>query len=145
MRLHTTLPVPKILDWSDDGSNPIGAEYIIMEHVAGVRLHERWSTMNCLQHMQCVKALSMMIKEMAAITFPGYGSIYFSEIPIDSQLKLDLVDGFCLGPHCGTMYWNCNINDARIHSNENRNHGPCKSIISLLRPVRPLQTCRLMI
>ena len=27
-----------ILDWSDNSSNPIGSEYIIMEHAAGVQL-----------------------------------------------------------------------------------------------------------
>lgn len=101
-----------------------------MEHVAGVRLHERWPTMNTHQHMLCVKALSVMIKEMAAITFPGYGSLYFPEVSIDPHLKLDFVDGFCLGPHCGSMYWNCSVDKARINDNENHNQGPCKSISS---------------
>lgn len=128
MRLHTTLPVPKILDWSDNSSNPIGAEYIIMEHVAGVRLHERWSTMTSLQHMLCVKALSMMVKEMAAIAFPGYGSLYFSDAPIDPPLKLAFADGFCLGPHCGATYWNCHPDEARIYDDSSHNRGPCKLI-----------------
>lgn len=95
-----------------------------MEHVAGVRLHKRWSTMNSHQHMLCVKALSMMIKEMAAIAFPSYGSIYCSAAPIDSRLKLEFVDVFCIGPHCGSMYWNCNIDTGRFNSNENLNQGP---------------------
>lgn len=124
LRSHTTLPVPRILDWSDDSSNPIGAEYIIMENVAGVRLHERWSTMTSLQHMRCVKELSMMIKEMVAITFPGYGSLYFSDAPFDPHLKLELDHGFCIGPHCESTYWNCNTNENRIYGNSNNNHGP---------------------
>jgi len=75
-----------------------------MEHVAGVQLHERWSTMTGHQHMLCVKALSMMIKEMTAIAFPDYGSLYFSDAPINPCLKLKFADDFCLGPHCGATY-----------------------------------------
>jgi hypothetical protein len=36
----TKIPIPKVLDWSDDDSS-IGTEYIIMEHVAGVQLYEK--------------------------------------------------------------------------------------------------------
>lgn len=127
VRSHNTIPVPEILDWSDNDSNPIGAEYVIMEHVAGVRLHERWPTMTSLQHMLCVKALSMMVKEMAAIAFPAYGNLYFSDAPIDPHLKLDLVDGFHLGPHCGATYWNCNAGEARLYGESNHYRGPCES------------------
>ncbi|GIJ86706.1 hypothetical protein Asppvi_005599 [Aspergillus pseudoviridinutans] len=35
-----SLPIPKILDWNDNPSNPIGTEYIFQEHVAGVQLHQ---------------------------------------------------------------------------------------------------------
>ncbi|KAL2046319.1 hypothetical protein N7G274_001766 [Stereocaulon virgatum] len=124
LRSHTTLPVPRILGWSDDSSNHIGAEYIIKEHVAGVRLHERWSTMAGQQHMLCVKALSMMIKEMAAIAFPSYGRLYFSNAPIKPHLKPELADGFCLRPHRGATSWNCNTDEARIYGNSNHNRGP---------------------
>ena len=105
-----------------------------MEHVTGVRLHERWSTMNGQQHMLCVKALSMMIREMAAIAFPGYGSLYFSDAPIDPNLKLDFADGFCLGPHGGATYWNCSTDEVRIYGDRNHNRGPCKSVFLSLRP-----------
>lgn len=85
--------------------------------------------MNTLQRMLCVKALSLMIKEMAAISFPGYGSLYFSDAPIDPHSKLEFADGFCLGPHCGATYWNCNTDDTRLYGNRNHNRGPCESII----------------
>ena len=85
------------------------------------------------QHMLCVKALSMMIKEMAAIAFPGHGSLYFSDAPIKPYLKLELADGFCLGPHCGATYWNCNTDEARIYGDSNLNRGPCESILFSFR------------
>ncbi len=90
------------------------------------------------QHMLCVKALSMMIKEMAAIAFPGYGSLYFSDAPIKPHLKLELADGFCLGPHCGATYWNCNTDEARIYGDSNHNRGPCESILFSFRPTSSL-------
>lgn len=104
-----------------------------MEHMAGVRLHERWSTMNTLQHMLCVKALSMMVKEMASITFPEYGSLYFSDVPIDQYLKLDFANGFCLGPHCGATYWNWSTDEVRIYCDSNHNRGPCEPILFSFR------------
>jgi hypothetical protein len=41
----TKIPVPKVLDWSDDDSS-IGTEYIIMEHAAGVQMHGKWPSMS---------------------------------------------------------------------------------------------------
>jgi hypothetical protein len=105
VRAHTTIPVPKVLDWNDDPSNPIGTEYIIMEHVSGVQLHQKWGTMNTLQQMLCVKSAATMLKEMAKLQFPAYGSLYFTDAPISPSLKLDLSNGFCIGPHCGSLYW----------------------------------------
>ncbi len=43
---NTTVPTPKILDWSDDPLNAIGSEYIIMEHAASVQLHQKWPKMS---------------------------------------------------------------------------------------------------
>ena len=137
VKMHTTLPVPRKLDWSEDRSNPIGAEYIIMEHLEGVLLHERWSTMTPHQHMLCVKALSMTLKEMGAISFPGYWSLYFSDAPIDPQLKLEFVDGFCLGPHCGVTYWDCSTDEAKFDGNKVHNQGPCQSFLLSFRPNLP--------
>uniref|UniRef100_A0A093VIL6 Altered inheritance of mitochondria protein 9, mitochondrial n=1 Tax=Talaromyces marneffei PM1 TaxID=1077442 RepID=A0A093VIL6_TALMA len=40
-----SVPIPTILDWSNEPSNSIGSEYIIMEHVEGVQLHKKWPEM----------------------------------------------------------------------------------------------------
>ncbi|EEQ31948.1 conserved hypothetical protein [Microsporum canis CBS 113480] len=37
LRLKTALPIPNILLWSDDPSNPVGIEYIIQEYAEGVQ------------------------------------------------------------------------------------------------------------
>jgi aminoglycoside phosphotransferase (APT) family kinase protein len=103
VRSFTKTPVPKVLDWSDDDSS-IGTEYIIMEHVAGVQLHEKWSSMSPHQHMLCVKNVSLMMAEMVKLPFTMYGSLYFADAPIEQSLKSGFVEGFCIGPHCGPQY-----------------------------------------
>ncbi|KAF7935402.1 uncharacterized protein EAE97_008309 [Botrytis byssoidea] len=105
IKSHTTIPVPHILAWSDDASNPIGSEYIIMRHVTGVPLRERWLTMAGSQYTRCVQSACMTMKQLAALEFPAYGSICFENAPFDSTLKIPLKEGFCIGPHCSTTYW----------------------------------------
>ncbi|KAF7944453.1 hypothetical protein EAE96_010845 [Botrytis aclada] len=107
VKSHTTIPVPHILAWSDDASNPIGSEYIIMKHVEGVQLQERWLTISGSQYPACVQSVCMTMKQLAALEFPAYGSIYFENAPFDSTLKIPLSEGFCIGPHCSTTYWDC--------------------------------------
>ncbi|KAF7865797.1 hypothetical protein EAF04_005962 [Stromatinia cepivora] len=105
VKTHTTIPVPHILDWSDDSRNSIGSEYIIMKHVEGVQLQERWLTMSGSQYTKCVQSICMTMQQLAALEFPVYGSIYFENAPFDSTLKVPLSEGFCIGPHCSITYW----------------------------------------
>lgn len=78
-----------------------------MEEAPGVQLHKKWPQMNSLQHMHCVESMVALIKEMSNIRYPAYGSIYFADAPIDSKLKIKLVDGFCVGPSSGSPLWPC--------------------------------------
>jgi hypothetical protein len=87
VQTNTNIPIPEILDWSDDASNAIGSEYIIMEHAAGVPLHQKWPTMANDQQVRCINAIYQMLKEMVDITFPAYGSLYFTDAPLKSASK----------------------------------------------------------
>ncbi|KAL9576096.1 MAG: hypothetical protein Q9212_007389 [Teloschistes hypoglaucus] len=124
LQSNTTVPIPKILDWSDDSSNAIGSEYIIMEHVAGVQLHQKWPVMSAKQKFVFIQAISKNVQQIAAIDFPAYGSLYFADVPIDSASKVPFTPGFCIGPHCGTMYWDCNVGEARYYISVKPNRGP---------------------
>ncbi|TKA79164.1 hypothetical protein B0A49_02803 [Cryomyces minteri] len=112
LKTFTSVPVPNILDWSDDDSNPIGAEYIIMENIAG-----------------CTKALSLLVKEMVQIDFPAYGSLYFTDA-IEPGLRVGFAEGYCVGPHCGSQYWNCDPGEKDLYGDGNTNHGPWKTLPS---------------
>ncbi|KAF2132816.1 hypothetical protein P153DRAFT_284030 [Dothidotthia symphoricarpi CBS 119687] len=129
VRSFTNIPIPKVLDWNDDATS-IGTEYIIMEHALGVQLHDKWSSMSPHQHMLCVKNIAFVMTEMAKLSFPVYGSLYFADAPIDPKLKSDFVEGFCIGPHCGTQYWNCNAGEARFYEERSPNRGPWSDLQS---------------
>ncbi|KAF2500409.1 hypothetical protein BU16DRAFT_556879 [Lophium mytilinum] len=124
IQASTKIPIPKILDWSDDDSNPTGTEYIIMEHAPGVPLIKKWPFMSPHQHASCVKNLAQMIVDMARLQFPSFGSLYFSDAPIDHQHRIKLRDGFCIGPHCGRSYWDCNVGEERFYEERPANRGP---------------------
>ena len=133
VRGKISLPIPKILDWSDDPSNPIGAEYIIQEHAVGVSLRDIWPRMNVLQHMQCTQALSIGITELASFNFPAYGSLYFADGPLESHLKIPFEQGFCIGPYCSPVFWNRGPGELELYGGPSPNCGPCQSSKTLSR------------
>ncbi|OBT43157.1 hypothetical protein VE00_07719 [Pseudogymnoascus sp. WSF 3629] len=108
LQANTSVPIPKILDWSDDPSNAIGSEYIIMEHAAGTQLHQKWPTMAIDQQIRCIDAIYRKLKEVVDIKFPAYGSVYFAGSSLDSTCKRPLDQNFSVGPHCSARYWDCN-------------------------------------
>ena len=126
VRSNTTVPTPKILDWSDDPSNAIGSEYVITEHAAGVQLHQKWPTMSGEQQIVCIQAICMSIQQIAVIDFPAYGSLYFIDAPLHSACTLPFTQSFCIGSHCGTRYWDCNVGEARYYNSTKPNRGPCE-------------------
>ena len=97
-----------------------------MYHVPGVQLSSCWDKMSSTEHLQIIKSISDTMAQMAALEFPAFGRIYFEDAPIDSALKIDLGDGFCIGPHCNPVLWNRRPGESDLYGNSGRNHGPCK-------------------
>ncbi|KAL4804384.1 kinase-like domain-containing protein [Aspergillus unguis] len=129
LQSKTSLPIPKVLDWNDNPANPIGTEYIIQEHVAGVQLHQVWPKMNSEQHMLCTKTLSLVIRDLASLDFPAYGSLYFSDA-LESHMKVPLEQSFCVGPHCNPVFWNRNRGELELYGGPSPNCGPWKDLES---------------
>jgi hypothetical protein len=113
LQAKTSIPIPNIFDWSDDASNTIGSEYIIMDHAPGVCLHQRWHTMEVGEQLWCIIAIYSKLKEVANPRFPAYGSLYFADKLYVASSKLPLDEEFCIGPHRGARQWNCNIGQPR--------------------------------
>ncbi|KAF7625353.1 hypothetical protein AFLA_002221 [Aspergillus flavus NRRL3357] len=71
VRKYTSIPAPRVFSWSSDDSNPVGAEYIIMEKVAGVPLFEQWGKMAEIEKLELIKNLTKLEAQLAAIRFPA--------------------------------------------------------------------------
>jgi len=95
---------------------------MFMDHVPGVQLSSCWDGMSSVEHFHIVKSISNMIGQMAALELPAYGSIYFQDAPIDQALKLQFEDGFCIGPHCDPVQWNCNPGESGIYEQIDHSH-----------------------
>ncbi|KAF2664385.1 kinase subdomain-containing protein [Microthyrium microscopicum] len=128
VRSVTSLPVPEVLDWNGDAENAVCTPYIIMNHVHGVPLQERWPTMDTVQKIGCVEKLSRCMKELGNLKFPGFGSIYFPSSLPTTEETIDIGSGFCIGPHCGTDFWPCTSEDPRYYQRRNPNRGPWKGL-----------------
>ena len=96
---RTDIPIPSIIDWSDDPSNSIGVEYIITEHVSGVQLHEVWNDMNFDQQVKFISRFCEMIAPLANTEFPAYRSLYFADAPLSPFSTVPFDHEFVIGPH----------------------------------------------
>lgn len=68
----------------------------------------------------------MSIQQLAAIEFPAYGSLYFADTTLPFTQMLPFILGFCIGPHCGARYWDCNVGKVRYYDSRKPNRGPCE-------------------
>lgn len=104
-----------------------------MEHADGVQLHQIWPKMAGEQKIRCINAIVRKIKEIADVRFPAYGSLYHANARLASPSKVPLNQDFCVGPHCGTMYWDCHPAEPRYFHNAKPNQGPCECVLSSLQ------------
>ncbi|EGE07154.1 phosphotransferase enzyme family protein [Trichophyton equinum CBS 127.97] len=80
LRSRISIRVPEVYAWDSDSSNPVGAEYIIMEKICGVALAEKWESMNSLQRYEIINQIVKMEKEFRSLKLPAYGRFSY-EIP----------------------------------------------------------------
>ncbi|PYH73311.1 uncharacterized protein BO88DRAFT_440608 [Aspergillus vadensis CBS 113365] len=124
---NTTVPIPKILAWSNDATsidNPIGSKYIIMEHATGVQLHKKWHEMGDKKRIKCIDAIYRKLKEVVDLQFPCFGSLHSIRSPVSPDNRRVLDGDFCIGPHCGTRYWDCGVGSSQASHYTKPNRGP---------------------
>ncbi|KAJ8107252.1 hypothetical protein OPT61_g8997 [Boeremia exigua] len=106
LKNYTRIPVPKVLAWSSDSTNPVGAEYIIMEKASGVQLFNTWGSMSDSDRFELVQRITELEGELVSIRFPASGSLYLRDslAKDETQVKLshdaDPLQKFCIGPSC---------------------------------------------
>ncbi|KAF8588661.1 hypothetical protein K439DRAFT_1613343 [Ramaria rubella] len=81
LRTELGIPVPRVLAWnSRANSDPVGAEYIIMECVPGVSLHSPWSQLaGGTEVFPLLHGLFAIESKLAECSFSQIGSLYFKE------------------------------------------------------------------
>ncbi|KAM5442588.1 hypothetical protein MferCBS31731_002467 [Microsporum ferrugineum] len=128
LQQNTKIPIPDILDWSDDPANPIGSAYIIMEHAGGIQLQEAWANIPSDKKVKCIGAICTSILPITKLDFSAYGSLYFANASFlddKSKQKLSSNDEYCIGPHCrSSTYWNNNVGEQRYYRFKPPNRGP---------------------
>ncbi|KAJ6076867.1 hypothetical protein N7499_008848, partial [Penicillium canescens] len=103
-------PAPRVLAWNSRASqSAVGAEYIIMEKVAGVQLKEFWHQMEIEEKFKIVKTISAYQKSWMSRSFTKYGSLYY-KADMEDQEECTLVEAdgmkvkeprFVVGPSTG--------------------------------------------
>lgn len=91
VRSHTSLPVPNVLAWNSYSSNPVGAEYLVLEKVTGKQLNEVWDEMTGRQRFRLVTRLAQFDAELSKIRFPAYGSLYHRATSKDKSICISLL------------------------------------------------------
>lgn len=108
VRRYTGIPVPGVLSWSSDSSNPVGAEYIIMEKAAGVPLFQQWAKMTEFEKLQLIKNLTKLEAQLSSIRFPAYGGLYprtyMNRLTRSLDIDIDPAESFCIGPSCDRSF-----------------------------------------
>ena len=111
VRKHTSIPVPRVLAWSSDSANPVGAEYIIMEKAAGIPLFQKWAELPEIEKLELIKNLTKLEAQLSSIRFPAYGGLYLradARDPKDYYQPLagsiDELNAFSIGPSCDRSF-----------------------------------------
>lgn len=80
------------------------------------------------QRVRCINAIYRTFKEVVDLQFPNFGSLYLASssaaTPDIKQQPLD--EEFCIGPYCGTRYWDCGVGESRNYHGIVPNRGPCE-------------------
>lgn len=125
------IPVPKVFAWSSRASEtPVGAEFMILEKVQGIELHDAWPLVR--RHINnLVKQFTTLEQKFPKATFSKFGSIYYksdlegypqaSSLLADESIETDFTRRFTIGPHMNWDLWR----GERVDMQADR--GPCLS------------------
>ncbi|WPG97274.1 Hypothetical protein R9X50_00004800 [Acrodontium crateriforme] len=83
------MPTPKVYAWCSNAQETrVGAEYIIMEKVAGVALESVFANMKIEDRFEVTKAISSYQRTWASTSFENYGSLYYTrDLPQGEPLR----------------------------------------------------------
>jgi hypothetical protein len=84
------VPVPKVLAYSPDRANPVGAEYTLLEKIEGTPLSNQWFSMDNKTRVKIMRQIIDIEKRFMSIEFPANGSLYYRRDLGNSQFAISL-------------------------------------------------------
>ena len=125
------MPVPKIIGWSSNKGNPVGAEYILEEKAPGQALGSLWHQMSRKSRLDIISQVVELENRLASLTFRHTGCIYFRDnLQVKTASRQSLItnppvpsaiaDRFVLGPLTTPELWDRESKNLKI------DQGPCE-------------------
>jgi hypothetical protein len=107
------VPVPKVLAYCPDSSNPVGVEYMLLEKIKGTPLSDQWFSMDNKIRVKIMRQIIDIEKRFMAITFPANGSLYYRKdlgisqfaIPLPGQPEVPAANNIVVGPTAQHEWW----------------------------------------
>ncbi|KAK2821087.1 hypothetical protein FQN49_007724 [Arthroderma sp. PD_2] len=110
------IPAPRIIAWSADRGNPVGAEYILEEKAPGKPLGMLWYQWPMKSRLKMIEQIVQIERQLASTKFLKSGCIYFrGDIPDDasngsilasnSSFPSSILERFTLGPLVSSDMW----------------------------------------
>ncbi|KAH0842096.1 phosphotransferase family protein [Fonsecaea pedrosoi] len=104
------VPTPKVLYYSTDAQNPVGAEFMIMEKLPGRPIGDMWFDLTEDQRLKIILEVVQAEAKLSRIDLPAYGSVYYEhDLPTDTSRAVITstsdIKGLCIGPHTSLRWW----------------------------------------
>ncbi|KAI9869656.1 MAG: hypothetical protein M1830_005248, partial [Pleopsidium flavum] len=102
VRLHTTIPAPRIFAWDSSSDNKLGFEWILMEKLPGTPLRNVWESLDYETKVRVTRRVAEWMDQLSRCRFEQIGSLYQSSKPklgrfeVGQAVSFDLYRGRCL-------------------------------------------------
>lgn len=116
------VPVPKVLAYSPDQTNPVGTEYILLERLEGAPLSDRWFSMDNKSRVKIMRQIVDAERRFMSIHFPASGSLYHRRDLHSSQHVFPVLDDIVVGPTAQHEWWYQERASLEV------DRGPCESL-----------------
>ncbi|PYI17581.1 kinase-like protein [Aspergillus violaceofuscus CBS 115571] len=104
LRAHG-VPVPKVLAYSPDQTNAVGAEYILLERLEGTPLSNQWFSMDTKTRVKIMRQIVDVERRFMSIRFPASGSLYHRRDLASSRRVIPVSDDLVVGPTAQHEWW----------------------------------------
>ncbi|KDR68405.1 hypothetical protein GALMADRAFT_146362 [Galerina marginata CBS 339.88] len=83
VRSRTSLPVPTVFAYCSEADNPVGVEWLLMEHMPGVEMADAWGDLKFPQKQKLALDLIDLYDQLFRLKADGCGGIYRSVDSVD--------------------------------------------------------------